>query len=126
MADLAWAALPHVHVELPPEVGSVGGSPIGSPIDPLAPTGSERLSPQAPLPELRIADLAYRLGLCKSKNDARRMIKQGAVRVGGMPVQDPKAFVDVHELRRASGTGLRISVGRKRHGVVSVRPTPES
>ena len=44
-------------------------------------------------PEQRLADLMVEHGLAKSKSDARRLVEQGGVRLGGGVAKDPNAVV---------------------------------
>ncbi len=55
-----------------------------------------------------IADILYNSGLVKSKSEARRLIKQGGVKLDGEPVRDETA-----ELREIS-TPVVIKVGKRR------------
>ncbi len=43
----------------------------------------------------RLVDLMTEHGLAKSKSDARRLIEQGGVRLGGEPAKDPNAVVPI-------------------------------
>ncbi len=63
-----------------------------------------------------IIDVAVALGMAGSKSEARRLIEQGGVRLNDRPVQSVTARVTAADLDR-SGTA-RISVGKKRHGLV--------
>ncbi len=62
-----------------------------------------------------IARLLSLLGLVSSNSEGRRMVEQGAVRVGGKPVEDPNAELDLAEL-----DGQVVSVGKRRLARVSV------
>lgn len=67
------------------------------------------IAASAPIP---LVDALVDLGLSASKGEARRLITQGGARVNGEAVTDPAATV--------SGTGaVRVSAGKKRHGVVN-------
>lgn len=67
------------------------------------------IAASAPIP---LVDALVDLGLSASKGEARRLITQGGARVSGEAVTDPAATV--------SGTGaVRVSAGKKRHGVVN-------
>ena len=59
--------------------------------------------------ELPLANLLAALGLCESTSDARRLIRQGAVRIDGAAVQDPVAPV-----ARPAGAALLLQVGKRR------------
>ncbi len=69
------------------------------------------------LPSLKVqgpiglVDALVGLGLAASKNEARRLIAQGAARVGGEAVTDPAAAVDVSR-------PVRVSAGKKKHGLL--------
>ena len=65
--------------------------------------------------EIRLIDALALLGLCASKGEARRLIRQGGARVNGEKVSD-ELFV-VHVL-----TPVRVSAGRKAHGVLVPGP----
>jgi tyrosyl-tRNA synthetase len=56
------------------------------------------------------------LGMASSKSDARRLIEQGGVRLNDRPVKDAASRVTAADLESA-GTA-RISVGKKRHGLI--------
>ncbi|MBB4632532.1 tyrosine--tRNA ligase [Sphingosinicella soli] len=61
-----------------------------------------------------LVDALVDLGLSASKGEARRLITQGGARVNGEAVTDAAATV--------SGPGaVRVSAGKKRHGVVNFR-----
>jgi tyrosyl-tRNA synthetase len=45
--------------------------------------------------DARLVDLMTGQGLAKSKSDARRLIEQGGVRLGGIIMKDPNAFISV-------------------------------
>ena len=42
-----------------------------------------------------IYEVLYESGMCKSKKEAQRMIKQGAVKLNGIPIKDEKAVLCV-------------------------------
>jgi tyrosyl-tRNA synthetase len=44
-----------------------------------------------------LADLLVEHGLAKSRNDAKRLIEQGGVRLGGVTMQDPNALVSAKD-----------------------------
>jgi tyrosyl-tRNA synthetase len=60
---------------------------------------------------IALVDAMVALGLSASKGDARRLIKQGGARVDGNAVSDEGHVVTV-------GGDVRISAGKKRHGVL--------
>ncbi len=67
-----------------------------------------------------IIEVAVALGMAGSKSEARRLIEQGGVRLNDQPVQSVTARVTDADLDW-SGTA-RISVGKKRHGLVRRDP----
>ncbi len=58
-----------------------------------------------------------RLGFSESKSEAKRLIKSGAVKVNDGRVDDE--FADLDTAQAADGK-IKISVGKKRHGIVQV------
>jgi tyrosyl-tRNA synthetase len=52
------------------------------------------------------------LGFAASNGEARRKIGEGAVKLNGEPVTDPALVIDV------SGKPLKLSLGKKRHGLL--------
>ena len=73
----------------------------------------EREVPSAGLGAVLVANLLKDAGLTKSTSEARRMIRQGAVRIDGVKVEDPETTV---------GTGSRcvFQVGKRRFARISV------
>ncbi len=63
-----------------------------------------------------IVDVAVALGMAGSKSEARRLVEQGGVRLNDAPVLAVTARVSEADLD-ANGTA-RLSVGKKRHGVI--------
>src|SRR6202167_3931697 len=63
-----------------------------------------------------IIDVAIALGMAASKSEARRLIDQGGVRLNDQPVKAATASVTAADLD-SSGTA-RLSVGKKRHGLI--------
>jgi tyrosyl-tRNA synthetase len=63
-----------------------------------------------------IIEITIALGMASSKSEARRLIDQGGVRLNDQPVSSANASVTDADLD-ASGTA-RLSVGKKRHGVI--------
>ena len=63
-----------------------------------------------------IIDVAIALGMAASKSEARRLIDQGGVRLNDQTVKAATASVTDADLD-SSGTA-RLSVGRKRHGLI--------
>ncbi|WP_375390560.1 tyrosine--tRNA ligase [uncultured Sphingomonas sp.] len=62
--------------------------------------------------EIGVVDALVALGFAKSRGEARRLIAGGGARVGGEKVGDEAATVTV------SGAPLRISAGKKLHGLL--------
>ena len=60
-----------------------------------------------------IVDALGGLGLCASKGEARRLIKQGGARVDGEKVGDEAFVVAV------AGAPVRVSAGKKHHGLLT-------
>jgi tyrosyl-tRNA synthetase len=60
-----------------------------------------------------IVDALVALGLAASKNEARRLIKQGGARVGGEKVEDEGFIVTV------GSDPVRVSAGKKNHGLLT-------
>src|SRR5580698_2610488 len=63
-----------------------------------------------------IIDVVIALGMAASKSEARRLIDQGGVRLNDQPVKAATASVTAADLD-SSGTA-RLSVGKKRHGLI--------
>ena len=63
-----------------------------------------------------IVDVAIALGMASSKSEARRLIEQGGVKLNDETVRQATASVAPKDLD-ASGTA-RLSVGKKRHGLI--------
>ncbi len=59
-----------------------------------------------------LAEALVSLGLCASKNEARRLIGQGGARVNGNRIDDPLAVIAVM-------ADVRISAGKKKHGLLT-------
>ena len=60
-----------------------------------------------------IVDALVDLGLCASKGEARRMIKGGGARIDNEKVEDENIVIAV------SGAPVRISAGKKHHGLLT-------
>jgi len=76
------------------------------------PESIEEVEIAAPENRLRIDKLLARVGLAGSVTDAGRMVKQGAVKVNGAPVNDPAKVLDISDRPT-------LQVGRK---IKRVRP----
>jgi tyrosyl-tRNA synthetase len=63
-----------------------------------------------------IIDVAVALGMAGSKGEARRLVEQGGVRLNDQPVRNAMARISAADLDE-TGTA-RITVGKKRHGLV--------
>ena len=70
------------------------------------PESVEEAEIDVPGNRLRIDKLVARAGLAGSVSDAGRMLKQGAVRVNGVAVNDPTTVLDI-------SAGVTLQVGRK-------------
>jgi tyrosyl-tRNA synthetase len=63
-----------------------------------------------------VIDVAIALGMASSKSEARRLVEQGGVRLNDQPVRAANASITQADLD-SSGTA-RLSVGKKRHGLI--------
>jgi tyrosyl-tRNA synthetase len=63
-----------------------------------------------------VIDVIVSLGMAASKSQARRLIEQGGVKLNDRLVSDSTARVTAADLQ--SGGTARLSVGKKRHGVI--------
>jgi len=70
------------------------------------PEGIEETEIEAPQNQLRIDKLLARTGLAGSVSDGGRMVKQGAVRVDGVVMNDPTKVLDI-------SAGVTLQVGRR-------------
>ncbi|MGZ8998016.1 MAG: tyrosine--tRNA ligase [Allosphingosinicella sp.] len=61
--------------------------------------------------EIALVDALIGLGMCASKNEARRLIAQGGARIDGEPAGQDVAI--------AVASDVRISAGRKKHGLLT-------
>jgi tyrosyl-tRNA synthetase len=66
-----------------------------------------------------VVDLLIGLQMAKSKGEARRLIAGGGARLGGEKVSDEAACLTFAAL--AGRSEIRVSAGKKRHGVVEVQ-----
>jgi tyrosyl-tRNA synthetase len=64
----------------------------------------------------RVIDVAIALGMASSKSEARRLLEQGGIKVNDQPVR--AATANITEADLDAGGIARISVGKKRHGLV--------
>jgi tyrosyl-tRNA synthetase len=65
---------------------------------------------------VQVIDVAVALGMASSKSEARRLVEQGGIRLNDQPVHAANASVTDADLD-GSGTA-RLSVGKKRHGLI--------
>ncbi len=64
---------------------------------------------------IAIANLLKEVGLTKSTSDSMRMIKQGAVKIDGEKISDPKLMI-------SSGSSQIYQVGKRKFARVEIRP----
>lgn len=86
-----------------------GGAAEGLPTLTVAP---DRLAAGLPL-----AEALVELKLCASKGEARRLVKQGGIRINDRAAADPEVRLTPADL--AEGR-IKLSVGKKRHALVRV------
>jgi tyrosyl-tRNA synthetase len=63
-----------------------------------------------------VIDVAIALGMASSKSEARRLIDQGGVRLNDQPVKSAAASITEADLD--AGGLARLTVGKKRHGII--------
>jgi tyrosyl-tRNA synthetase len=63
-----------------------------------------------------VIDVLVALGMAASKSDARRLIEQGGVKLNDRPVTGVMARITAADLE--SGANARLTVGKKRHGLI--------
>ncbi|MDF7777124.1 tyrosine--tRNA ligase [Sphingomonas sp. AOB5] len=63
--------------------------------------------------DIAVVDALVALGLAASKGEARRLIKGGGARIDGEKVEDEAQIIT------ATSSSLRISAGKKNHGILS-------
>jgi tyrosyl-tRNA synthetase len=63
-----------------------------------------------------VIDVVFALGMASSKSEARRLLEQGGIRVNDQAVRAATANISAADLD--AGGVARISVGKKRHGLV--------
>jgi len=63
-----------------------------------------------------VIDVAIALGMASSKSEARRLIDQGGVRLNDQPVKAATASITEADLD--AGGLARLTVGKKRHGII--------
>jgi len=63
-----------------------------------------------------IIDVVVALGMASSKSEARRLVEQGGVKLNDQLVSSPAALITSIDLD--AGGAARLSVGKKRHGVI--------
>ncbi|MBW2263742.1 MAG: tyrosine--tRNA ligase [Deltaproteobacteria bacterium] len=82
--------------------------------------GGETAVPTEVLPRsaepVRVVDLLVRIGMCKSKGEARRLVQQGGVYLDSKRVDD--VHMEVPEINRLEGRSLLVAVGKKRRRMV--------
>jgi tyrosyl-tRNA synthetase len=66
-----------------------------------------------PTDGIRLGAACTEIGFTASNGEAKRKIAEGAVRLGDEPITDPAFLVSL-----APGDELKLSLGRKRHGVL--------
>jgi tyrosyl-tRNA synthetase len=66
--------------------------------------------------QVSVVDAVVQLGMAPSKSEARRLIEQGGVRLNDRAVSTATAVVSSADL--ADGGLARLSVGKKRHGLI--------
>jgi tyrosyl-tRNA synthetase len=63
---------------------------------------------------LPIAHLVVRAGLAQSRSEARRLVRQGGVRLDGTRLEDPEARVEIRD-------GMVLRVGKRRFARIRLR-----
>ncbi len=85
-----------------------------------AAAGGETAVPEAVMPRsaepLGVLDLLVRIGMCRSKGEARRLVQQGGVYLDSERVDD--VHKEVPEINRLHGRSLLVAVGKKRRRMV--------
>jgi tyrosyl-tRNA synthetase len=64
---------------------------------------------------LALADALVQLGFASSKNEARRLVQQGGIKINGAPAHDGAALLAASDLQNGQ---IKLSAGKKRHGLV--------
>ena len=75
-------------------------------------TSGEALPTFAASHRITIIDALIGLGMCASKGEARRLIEGGGARIDGEKVEDDATWIT------PTAQGIRISAGKKKHGLV--------
>ena len=75
-------------------------------------TSGEALPTFAASHRITIIDALIGLGMCTSKGEARRLIQGGGARIDGEKVESDEAWIT------PTADGVRISAGKKKHGLV--------
>jgi tyrosyl-tRNA synthetase len=65
---------------------------------------------------VQVIDVAIALGMASSKSEARRLVEQGGVRLNDQPVRAANASISEADLD--GGGTARLTVGKKRHGLI--------
>jgi len=68
---------------------------------------------EVPAEGIRLAAACTAIGFAASNGEAKRKIAEGAVRLDDAPVTDPAMLIEL-----ASGEQRKLSLGRKRHGIL--------
>jgi tyrosyl-tRNA synthetase len=76
--------------------------------------GAEELAAGVP-----VVELFLRLGFGKSKSEVRRLVSGGGARLNDVKIEDEKMVVG--EQTFAGGTAIKLSSGKKKHGMVELR-----
>ncbi len=64
---------------------------------------------------INVVELFARTGLCSSRGEARRLVKQGGAYINEEAVDDPEAVIDAAAVQEG---GIRLRAGKKRYFVV--------
>ncbi|MBM4371080.1 MAG: tyrosine--tRNA ligase [Deltaproteobacteria bacterium] len=121
-AAAAWGAACREFGEADPEHGVETSSGIRA----LSAGGSSASLPEVILegPEafvpIPVLDLFVRAGLCTSRGEARRLVRQGGARIGDRAVADETETL----VPADAGPGTLLKAGRKRVARLVVRPAP--
>lgn len=67
---------------------------------------------------LSVLDAYVETGLCKSKGEARRLIRQGGAKLNDAPIKDEEYTLGTGDL---DGDRMKLSAGKKRHALLIVK-----